>query len=172
MTTVNRALSGPINIHCDHSDTMGGRDTGWIQLYGENHQEAYDNCIMSVRIAESMDIRTPTMHMYDGYVISGAIGPLQMLTKEQVQKFIGPYHATNPMLDTKNPVTVGPFDGLHGWYFEHKVSQNRAMDRALTVIQDVADEYAEISGRQYGRTVSTTPRSPSSWSAPRPAPRA
>jgi len=150
MTTVNRALSGPINIHCDHSDTMGGRDTGWIQLYGENHQEAYDNCIMSVRIAENMDIRTPAMHMYDGYVISGAIGPLQMLTKEQVQAFIGPYHAINPMLDTKHPVTVGPFDGLHGWYFEHTVAQNRAMDRALTVIQDVADEYAEISGRQYG----------------------
>ena len=86
MTTVNRALSGPINIHCDHSDTMGGRDTGWIQLYGENHQEAYDNCIQGVRIAEHMDIRTPAMHMYDGYVISGAIGPLKMLSDEQVPR--------------------------------------------------------------------------------------
>ena len=150
MTTVNRALSGPINIHCDHSDTMGGRDTGWVQLYGENHQEAYDNCIQAIRIAEHMDVRLPVMHMYDGYVISGAIGPLQMLTKQQVQDFIGPYRATNPMLDSKNPVTVGPFDGLHGWYFEHKVAQNRAMDRAFKVIQDVADEYAELSGRQYG----------------------
>lgn len=150
MTTVNRALSGPINIHCDHSDTMGGRDTGWIQLYGEDHQETYDNCLMAVRIAEHMDIRTPVMHMLDGYVISGAIGPLRMLTDEQVQEFIGPYRPTNPMLDTKNPVTVGPFDGLHGWYFEHKVAQNRAMDRALTVIQEVADEYADLSGRQYG----------------------
>ena len=150
MTTVNRALSGPINIHCDHSDTMGGRDTGWIQLYGENHQEAYDNCIQAIRIAEHMDVRTPAMQMYDGYVISGAIGPLQMLTDEQVRQFIGPYRAINPMLDTRHPVTVGPFDGLHGWYFEHKVAQNRAMDRALTVIQDVADEYAELSGREYG----------------------
>jgi pyruvate ferredoxin oxidoreductase alpha subunit len=150
MTTVNRALSGPINIHCDHSDTMGGRDTGWIQLYGENHQEAYDNCIQAVRIAEHMDVRTPAMHMYDGYVISGAIGPLRMLTKEQVQGFVGPYRAINPMLDSEHPVTVGPFDGLHGFYFEHKVAQNRAMDRALTVIQDVADEYAELSGRHYG----------------------
>ena len=149
MTTVNRALSGPINIHCDHSDTMGGRDTGWIQLYGENHQEAYDNCIQAVRIAEHMDVRLPAMHMLDGYVISGAIGPLQMLRKEQVQEFIGPYHAINPMLDTKKPVTVGPFDGLHGWYFEHKVAQNRAMDRALKVIQDVAIEYGELSGRCY-----------------------
>ncbi len=150
MTTVNRALSGPINIHCDHSDSMGGRDTGWLQIYGENHQEAYDNCIMSVRIAEHMDVRLPAMHMYDGYVISGAIGPLRMLTKQQVQDFVGPYRATNPLLDVKNPVTVGPFDSLGGWYFEHKVAQNRAMDRALGVIQDVADEYAELTGRQYG----------------------
>jgi hypothetical protein len=88
--------------------------------------------------------------MYDGYVISGAIGPLQMLTKDEVQKFICPYRPTNPMLDAKNPVTVGPFDGLHGWYFEHKVAQNRAMDRSFKVIQDVADEYAELSGRKYG----------------------
>jgi len=150
MTTVNRALSGPINIHCDHSDTMGGRDSGWIQLYGEDHQQAYDNCIQAVRIAEHMDVRLPVMHMYDGYVISGAIGPLVMLPDKKVQDFIGPFKAINPLLDTKRPVTVGPFDGLHGWYFEHKVSQNRAMDRAFKVIQDVADEYAELSGRHYG----------------------
>ncbi len=150
MTTVNRALSGPINIHCDHSDTMGGRDSGWIQLYGEDHQQAYDNCIQAVRIGEHMDVRLPVMHMYDGYVISGAIGPLVMLTDEQVHDFVGPFTPINPLLDPKRPVTVGPFDGLHGWYFEHKVAQNRAMDRALKVIQDVADEFAELSGRHYG----------------------
>jgi pyruvate ferredoxin oxidoreductase alpha subunit len=150
MTTVNRALSGPINIHCDHSDTMGGRDTGWIQLYGENHQQAYDNCLQAVRIAEHMDVRLPTMHMYDGYVISGAIGPLVTLEDEKVSDFIGSYRAVNPMLDTEHPVTVGPFDGLHGWYFEHKVAQNRAMDRAFHVIADVADEYGELTGRRYG----------------------
>ena len=150
MTTVNRALSGPINIHCDHSDSMGGRDSGWIQLYGENHQQAYDNCIQAVRIAEHLEVRLPVMHMYDGYVISGAIGPLVMLSDDQVQDFVGPFTAVNPLLDPKRPVTVGPFDGLHGWYFEHKVAQNRAMDRALKVIQDVADEYGELSGRHYG----------------------
>ncbi len=149
MTTVNRALSGPINIHCDHSDTMGGRDSGWIQLYGENHQEAYDNVIQAVKIAEHLDVRLPVMTMLDGYVISGAIGPLQMISSEAVQEFIGPYHAINPMLDTKHPVTVGPFDGLHGWYFEHKAAQNQAMDRALKVIKDVAREYGKLSGRTY-----------------------
>jgi pyruvate ferredoxin oxidoreductase alpha subunit len=150
MTTVNRALSGPINIHCDHSDTMGGRDTGWIQLYGEDHQQAYDNCLQAVRIAEHMDVRTPAMHMYDGYVISGAIGPLVPLEDEKAREFIGTYTTVNPMLDMEHPVTVGPFDGLHGWYFEHKVAQNRAMDRAFRVIGEVADEYAELTGRHYG----------------------
>jgi pyruvate ferredoxin oxidoreductase alpha subunit len=150
MTTVNRALSGPINIHCDHSDTMGGRDSGWLQIYGENHQQAYDNCLQAVRIAEHMDVRTPVMHMYDGYVISGAIGPLVTLEDAKVREFIGPYKAVNPMLDLEHPVTVGPFDGLHGWYFEHKVAQNRAMDRSFQVITDVADEYAELTGRKYG----------------------
>jgi len=149
MTTVNRALSGPINIHCDHSDTMGGRDAGWIQLYGENHQEAYDNTIQAVKIAENLSIRLPVMTMLDGYVISGAIGPLQMISSEAVQEFIGPYHAIHPMLDSKHPVTVGPFDGLHGWYFEHKAAQNQAMDRALKVIKDVAKEYGKLSGRTY-----------------------
>jgi pyruvate ferredoxin oxidoreductase alpha subunit len=90
------------------------------------------------------------MGMLDGYVISGAIGPLQMLRDDQVQAFIGPHRAVNPLLDTDRPVTVGPFDGLHGFYFEHKVAQNRAMDRSLGIIQEVADEYAEVSGRRYG----------------------
>jgi pyruvate ferredoxin oxidoreductase alpha subunit len=149
MTTVNRALSGPINIHCDHSDTMGGRDTGWIQLYGEDHQEAYDDTLMGIRIAEHPEVRTPVMSMLDGYVISGAIGPLQMLPDGAVKDFIGPYTPINPLLDTKHPVTVGPFDGLHGWYFEHKAAQQRAMDRAFHVVNEVAAEYAELTGRKY-----------------------
>jgi len=149
MTTVNRALSGPINIHCDHSDTMGGRDTGWIQLYGEDHQEAYDDTIMGIRIAEHLDVRTPVMSMLDGYVISGAIGPLQMLPDEAVKEFIGPFKAINPLLDTEHPVTVGPFDGLHGWYFEHKATQQRAMDRSFAVIEQVSEEFAELTGRSY-----------------------
>ena len=150
MANVNRALSGPINIHCDHSDSMGARDTGWIQLYGEAHQEAYDNHVMAMRIAEHPEIRTPVMTMMDGFVVSGAIGPLQQLTDEQVQEFIGPFKAVNPLLDSANPVTVGPFDGLHGWFFEHKASQQRAMERALRVIDEVAKEYAKLSGRRYG----------------------
>lgn len=149
MANVNRTLSGPINIHCDHSDSMGARDTGWIQLYGEAHQEAYDNHIMAVRIAEHPEIRTPVMTMMDGFIVSGAIGPLQELTSEEVQEFIGPFKAINPLLDSKHPVTVGPFDGLHGWFFEHKAGQQQAMERAFKVIDEVARDYARVSGRRY-----------------------
>ncbi len=150
MANVNRALSGPINIHCDHSDSMGARDTGWIQLYGEAHQEAYDNHLMAMRIAEHPEIRTPVMTMMDGFIVSGAIGPLQELTTDQVQEFIGPFLAIHPLLDSANPVTVGPFDGLHGWFFEHKARQQQAMDRALKVIDETDREYAKLSGRRYG----------------------
>ena len=149
MTTVNRALSAPINIHCDHSDSMGGRDSGWIQIYNEDAQEAYDATIMGLPIAEHPDVRLPITNMYDGFIISGAIGPLQPLTDEEVKAFIGEPPQYPSLLDAANPMTFGPFDGLHGYYFEHKVNQQRAMDCALAVIQDVYDRFASLTGRQY-----------------------
>jgi pyruvate ferredoxin oxidoreductase alpha subunit len=149
MTTVNRALSGPINIHCDHSDTMGGRDSGWIQIYNEDAQEAYDATVMSFPIAEHASVRLPVMNMYDGFIISGAIGPLQALTDEEVQQFIGEAPVYPGLLDPDHPITVGPFDGLHGYYYEAKVSQQRAMDASLAVIQETYDRYAALTGRQY-----------------------
>jgi pyruvate ferredoxin oxidoreductase alpha subunit len=149
MTTVNRALSGPINIHCDHSDSMGGRDSGWIQIYNEDAQEAYDATVMAFPIAEHADVRLPVMNMYDGFIISGAIGPLRALDDAQVKGFVGEGPVGLNLLDPAQPVTFGPFDGLHGWYFEHKVSQNLAMEAALPVIQDTYDRFAEMTGRQY-----------------------
>jgi pyruvate ferredoxin oxidoreductase alpha subunit len=149
MPVVTRALSGPINIHCDHSDSMGGRDCGWIQLYGEDAQEGYDNAIQAFRIAEHMDVRLPVMTMIDGFIISGAIGPLDVLADQQVKDFVGGFQPVNPLLDVENPVTVGPFDGLHGWYFEHKVAQNRAMENAMGVIEEVGAEYGKLTGRPY-----------------------
>jgi pyruvate ferredoxin oxidoreductase alpha subunit len=149
MTTVNRALSGPINIHCDHSDTMGGRDTGWMQIYNEDAQEAYDATIMGFPIAEHKDVRLPLMNMYDGFIISGAIGPLQALDDEQVKQFIGEAPTYPGLLDSEHPITVGPFDGLHGYYFEAKMTQQQAMDNALGVIQETYDRFAALTGRQY-----------------------
>ena len=149
MPVITRALSGPINIHCDHSDSMGGRDCGWIQLYGEDSQEGYDNAIQAFRIAEHADVRLPVMTMIDGFIISGAIGPVNVLQDAQVKQFVGEFEPLHPLLDTANPVTVGAFDSLGGWYFEHKVTQNQAMARALQVIEDVGREYGELTGRPY-----------------------
>ncbi|MCZ7664474.1 MAG: pyruvate ferredoxin oxidoreductase [Thermoleophilia bacterium] len=149
MTTVNRALSGPINIHCDHSDSMGGRDTGWLQIYNEDAQEAYDATVMSFPIAEHAAVRLPLMNMYDGFIISGAIGPLVPLSDGQVQAFVGEAPPYKHLLQPNDPITVGPFDGLHGWYFEHKIAQNRAMEAALPVIQETYDRFAELTGRRY-----------------------
>ncbi|MEK7817371.1 MAG: pyruvate ferredoxin oxidoreductase [Actinomycetota bacterium] len=149
MAVVTRTLSGPINIHCDHSDSMGGRDCGWVQLYAEDIQEAYDNAIQGFRIAEHMDVRLPVMTMQDGFITSGAIGPVDPLGAEDVKKFVGDFVPVNSLLDAQNPVTVGPFDGIHGWYFEHKVNQNTAMEKAMDVIEAVGHEFGELSGRPY-----------------------
>ena len=173
MTTVNRALSGPINIHCDHSDTMGGRDTGWVQLYGENHQEAYDNCIQAIRIAEHMDVRLPVMHMYDGYVISGAIGPLQMLTKDQVQKFIGPVPPHQPDARRQEPRHRRPVRRPARLVLR---AQGRPEPGDGPLAQDHPGRRRRVRRAQRppvrparDRTSSRTPRSPSSSSAPPPA---
>ncbi|SKA05273.1 pyruvate ferredoxin oxidoreductase [Selenihalanaerobacter shriftii] len=148
MPVVNRALSGPINIHCDHSDSMGARDSGWIQLYAENAQEAYDNAIQAVRIGEHDDVRLPVMVNMDGFIISHAVENLDLLADEDVQDFIGTYQAEHTLLDTDNPVTVGPLD-LQDFYFEHKKQQSEAMENAKNVIVDIAKEYKELTGRGF-----------------------
>jgi len=149
MPVITRTLSGPINIHCDHSDSMGGRDCGWIQLYGEDAQEGYDNAIQAFRIAEHMDVRLPVMTMIDGFIISGAIGPVETLEDDVVKKFTGDYTAVNALLNVEKPVTIGAFDSLGGWYFEHKITQNRAMENAMGVIEEVGREFGKLTGREY-----------------------
>jgi len=149
MALVNRALSGNINIHCDHSDSMGGRDAGWIQLFSENAQECYDNAIMAWRIAEHMDVRLPTMVNYDGFIISHTADALKMLSDEAAWDFIGKYHHKYTLLDPENPITVGPLD-LTDYYFEHKTSQLEAYPEARRVIAEVSREYGDLTGRYYG----------------------
>jgi pyruvate ferredoxin oxidoreductase alpha subunit len=148
MAMVNRALSGNINIHCDHSDSMGGRDTGWLQLFSENAQESYDNAVMSWRIAEHMDVRLPTMVNYDGFIISHTADSLYMLPDDAANDFIGKYKADYALLDVENPITVGPLD-LTDYYFEHKASQIAAYDRAREVISEVSQEFGDMTGRYY-----------------------
>ncbi len=149
MTVANRALSANINIHCDHSDSMGARDSGWVQLYSENTQEIYDNMIQGIRIAEHEDVRIPVMVCYDGFVLSHALEVIETNTDEQVQQFIGEFHREDSLLDVDNPKTFGPLD-LQDFYFEHKRQQAEVYEHIQPVVEQVGKEYGELSGRSYG----------------------
>ncbi|OPX63315.1 MAG: Pyruvate synthase subunit PorA [Methanomassiliicoccales archaeon PtaB.Bin134] len=148
MAIANRTLSGPINIHCDHSDAMGARDSGWIQIFGENVQEAYDNTVMAFRIAEHMKVRLPTMTCIDGFIITHALERFEPLEDEAVKKFIGRYEAVRPLLDLKNPTTYGPI-AMPDYYFEIKYQLATAMEEAVAVTRKVMEEFGELSGRKY-----------------------
>lgn len=149
MVNANRALSAPINIHCDHSDVMGARDSSWITLFAETAQEAYDNTLMSVRIAEHKDVLLPIMSCLDGFITTHSIDRAEMLDDESVARFVGDYVAENALLDFDNPSSHGNFSGLGGTYFEFKLQQRTAMERARSVIRDVGDEFAALSGRPF-----------------------
>jgi pyruvate ferredoxin oxidoreductase alpha subunit len=149
MPVVNRSLSAPLNIHCDHSDAMGARDSGWIQLWSENAQEAYDNTIQAFRIAENMDIRLPAMICYDGFIIGHSIGSIEFLDDEKVSNFVGEYQPLFPLLDIENPKSFGPLI-LPDYYMEYKKAQDEAASKVANVVLDVAREFEKISGRTYG----------------------
>ncbi len=149
MSLVNRALSAPINIHCDHSDVMGMRDSGWIILMSENGQEAYDNVIQAVRIGEHPDVLLPVAVCQDGFITSHALERVELLEDEEVQDFIGTYAPQWALLDLENPKTHGPLD-FYDYYYEHKRQQVEAMENAHGVIAEVAGEFGEKFGRNYG----------------------
>ena len=148
MPVVNRALSAPINIHCDHSDTMGTRDSGWIQVYSENVQEAYENTIVAVRIGEHKDVRLPVMVCQDGFITSHAVEGIRIFPDDKVKKFIGEYTITHSLLDVDHPVTYGPLD-LQDYYFEHKRQQAEAMKNALKRIPEVLKEFNKEFGTNH-----------------------
>jgi len=150
MHNVNRTLSGPINIHCDHQDSMGARDSGWIQIFCENAQEAYDTTIQAMRIAEDNRVRLPVMICFDGFIISHAIDRLDLLDDDVVKKFVGDFEPAISLLDPEKPVTVGPFDGLYGYFFEFRRAQELATLGSLPVIAEIGKEYGQVSGRHYG----------------------
>jgi len=149
MPEVNRALSGPINIHCDHSDSMGCRDAGWIQIFAENSQEAYDSTLQAFRIAERKDVLLPTMICFDGFIISHTNEPVAMLTDAQAAAFVGEYKPDRALLDVEHPYTVGGLD-MPEWYFEHKRQQVEAMRNSFSAIESVGKEFGQLSGRPYG----------------------
>src|SRR4030066_356239 len=149
MPVVNRALSAPLNIHGDHSDAMGARDTGWIQIWSENGQEAYDNTIQAFRIAEHMDIRLPVMICLDGFIIRHSIERVEYIEDKDVKNFVGEYKPLYPLLDINNPKSYGPLI-LPDLYHEYKRAQHEVMTKVQDVVLGVAEEFEKISGRKYG----------------------
>ena len=148
MSLVNRAVSGPLNIHNDHSDAMGVRDSGWIMLFSENNQEAYDNLIMAHRIAENKDVLLPLMVCQDGFITSHSIENIELIEDDKVKEFVGKYKPEHFLLNEKEPMAIGPLD-LQSYLFEHKKQQADAMRNAKKVILDVAKDFEELTGRKY-----------------------
>ena len=149
MNLVNRAVSGPLNIHNDHSDAMGVRDAGWIMLFSETNQEAYDNMIMANRIAENKKVNLPLMICQDGFITSHAIETIDLIEDDKVKEFVGTYKPEHSLLNREEPVSMGPMD-LQAFLFEHKYQQAQAMRDSKQVILEVAEEFYKMTGRKYG----------------------
>ncbi|MDD6195270.1 MAG: pyruvate ferredoxin oxidoreductase [Lachnospiraceae bacterium] len=149
LALVNRTLSGPLNINCDHTDGMGARDTGWIQIYAENNQEAYDNFIQAYPIAEHPDVRLPIMICQDGFITSHAVENILLLEDEPVKAFVGEYAPEEFLLNPGKPIAVGPY-AVSNFVMEARKNQLIALENSKQVILDVAKRFAEISGREYG----------------------
>ena len=144
-----RALPGPININHDYSDSMAERDSGFIQIYAENNQEAYDNYLQAHRIAETADVRLPVMICEDGFITSHALENIELESDEDVKAFVGEYNPENYLLKSENPLAVGPY-GTSPYYMEARVAQAEAMKNAKRAILDVAADFEKTFGRKYG----------------------
>ena len=149
MPLVNRAISGPLNIHNDHSDAMGIRDSGWVMLFSENNQEAYDNLLMAHRIGENKNVMLPVTVCQDGFITSHSIENIELLEDDVAKKFVGEYHPEHYLLNSKEPIAIGPLD-LQAYLFEHKYQEAEAMRNAKNVILEVSKEFEELTGRKYG----------------------
>ena len=128
---------------------MGARDAGWIQLYAENNQEAYDNYLQAMRIAETPDVRLPIMVCQDGFITSHAVENILLEEDEAVKAFVGEYHPEHALLGRETPLAVGPYD-ISPYYMEHKVQQAEAMKNAKRAVLDVAADFEKTFGRKYG----------------------
>lgn len=149
LALVNRTLSGPININCDHSDGMGARDTGWIQIYAENNQEAYDNFIQAYPIAEDARVHLPIMVCQDGFITSHAVENIELLEDELVKDFVGEYEPEEYLLNPGKPIAVGPYS-ISNYAMEAKKNQEIALENSKEVILEVAEKFKKLSGRGFG----------------------
>ena len=149
LALVNRALTGPININADHSDSMGARDSGWIQVYAESNQEVYDNFLQAFPIAEHKEVRLPVMICQDGFITSHGVENILLTEDEKVKELVGEYCPEHYLLNAKQPMAVGPY-AVSNYYMETKRAQRQAMLNAKKVILEVAAKYEAMTGRKYG----------------------
>ena len=149
MAVVNRGLTGPLNINAEHSDSMGARDSGWIQIYAETNQEAYDNFLQAYRIAEHPDVKLPIMICQDGFITSHAVQNITLWEDEPIKKFVGEYEPEHYLLKEDESMAVGPY-ALSNFCMEAKRQQAQGMINAKKVILDVAKEFEAITGQKYG----------------------
>jgi len=150
MNLVNRSLAGPINIHCDHADGMAVRDSGWIQMYSETAQEAYENTLMAIRIAENPEVLLPVMVCQDGFITSHSLVNVNIYDDEAVKVFVGNYNPRDTLLNSEKPISVGTLD-FYDYFFEHKKQNFDAMENAKKVIKEVQEEFSrDVSGKKYG----------------------
>ena len=149
LALVNRALTGPININADHSDSMGARDTGWIQIYAESNQEVYDNFLQAFPIAEHKDVHLPIMICQDGFITSHGVENILLVEDDLAKEFVGEYEPEHYLLNAKEKMSVGPY-AVSNYYMETKRAQRQAMMNAKQVILDMADKFEKMTGRKYG----------------------
>lgn len=149
MAVVNRGLTGPLNINAEHSDSMGARDSGWLQIYAENNQEVYDNFLQAYRIAEHPDVRLPIMICQDGFITSHAVENITLWDDDKMKTFVGEYEPDHYLLKEDEVMAVGPY-AASGYCMEAKKAQAEAMKRAKKVILDVAKEFESVTGQSYG----------------------
>lgn len=149
MAVVNRGLTGPLNINAEHSDSMGARDSGWLQIYAENNQEVYDNFLQAYRIAEHPDVKLPVMICQDGFITSHAVENITLWDDAKMKKFVGEYCPEHYLLKEDEVMAVGPY-AASGYCMEAKKAQAEAMKRAKKVILDIAKEFEAITGQSYG----------------------
>lgn len=149
MSCVNRTLTGPISIHNDHSDSMGARDCGWIQLYGETNQEAYDNLIIGTKVAEDPSVMLPLMNCFDGFITSHSVENIDLIEDKEVKDFVGEFKPEHYLLNSKQPVSYGALD-MQGYYFEHKRNQAEGLKNAKKALLKYSAEFEKITGRKYG----------------------
>lgn len=147
MVVANRALSGPLSVWGDHSDVMAVRDTGWIQYFAENVQQAFDQVLCAFKIAENPEVLTPTMVHVDGFHLSHVIEPLFLLSQDDVDKFLPPLQYPY-RLDPAKPLTMGAF-GAPNVYTEAKKAQEIALMQTKKYILQTWQEFGKLSKRHY-----------------------